>query len=250
MGKAFSSAYERVRWAEDNILELKDIARAHFTSHSYQRVSQYDIKAGQFIDKLVLIAPMPGSIARLTIQAMENLRFALDHAACAVTPRQFRKRTYFPFGDTISELEAALSSKCKHVPDDIKTLFRRLKPYERGNTPLWALNKCANTSKHRTIVQPGINVKDISFVNFPGASTLSTISPMWNRRKNEIILTRTSDKPTVHHDVDFSIGVSFGNIPFFRGKPVPSSLNKLARLTMGIVKVTESEARRIGAVKW
>ena len=98
-----------------------------------------------------------------------------------------------------------------------------------------ALNKICNTHKHRTIVQPGIDIKKPSFV--AGAALNDAIfrytRPMWDRRKNEIIISRMVGHTTAHHDIDMSLGIAFGNVQVFRGVPTISVLSRSHRRKNG-----------------
>jgi hypothetical protein len=130
----------------------------------------------------------------------------------------------------------------------------RFKPYRRGNPPLWALNKLANTHKHRTIVQPGIDVREVEFVgnddpDSPLACILRGSRVVWDRRKNEIIISKMPSDATSQYDVDMSLGIAFGRVPVFGGMPVLSVLRYLARNIEGILWTTETEARRIWVLK-
>jgi len=135
------------------------------------------------------------------------------------------------------------------VPNEIKTLFSTFKAYKRGNPPLWALNKICNAYKHRTIIEPGVTAKDVSFVDPPTDLSVAVFRPRWNRRKNELIISKTIDKGTAHHDIDMSIGVVFGKVPFFGWKPVLAGLRYMTSIAESIVMATEAEARRIGVIR-
>lgn len=246
---SFATAYQRIGWAKEQSGDLKRQANAFFASQRYCRVAQIEPKAFHTTDKIRLSGPLPDAITRLTVQAAESLRSALDHAACAVVAAPRRKGTYFPFGDTKKDFDSTLRSKCKHVPNDIKALFGGFKPYKRGNPPLWALNKLCNTHKHRTIVQPTIIIRAARLQEVPLAYSSSVIRPVWNRRKNEIILSRVQGQGTVHHDIEFSLGIAFGKVPFFGGKPVLAGLRVLTRIVERIVMATEAEARRSGVIR-
>src|SRR5580704_5224123 len=142
VSRKFAGALERVRWADEQILELKVRSLHFFEAQGYGRTSKIDPKSGYRIDKIKLTGPLPSPIVRNAVQIIENLRSALDHGACAVVKGASKKRaTSFPFGDTKRKFDAALGEKCKHVPNDIKSVFRKLKPYKGGNPPLWALNR-------------------------------------------------------------------------------------------------------------
>ena len=132
--KRFASAYQRIGWAEEHITELKKRMGMFFRSYDYERVSERDPKTGYMLDKLRLSDRLPDIMTRLTVQTIETLRSALDHAACAVVTGTTNKRaTYFPFDRTKPEFEKLILRKCKHVPDEIRSVFRSFKPYKRGN---------------------------------------------------------------------------------------------------------------------
>lgn len=250
ISRQFLSATERLSWADQDIAELKTTAHAFFAADTHERASELDADGISYFDKIRFRATFPPRVAKLTVSAIENLRSALDHGACAVVPRDARKRTYFPFGDTKAEFNRHLKSKAKFVPDEIKAIFVRLKPYKAGNPALWALNKIANTHKHRSIVRPGVDVKRVSFVGNPGLDAILAHSqPRWDRRKNEIVIARVSGETTRQHDVDALLGVAFGKVPIFAGKPVLAVLRYLAHRIYNILYLMESEAVRIGIIK-
>ena len=181
---------------------------------------------------------------------LRTLELRWISALVPLFPRHAKGKTYFPIGKTRADFYGALKSKAKYVPDEIRALFVKLKPYKRGNPPLWALTKLANTPKHVTIVHPGIMVKDVEFVGNPGLTAILRHSqPKWNSRKNEIVIARVSGQTTIHHDVDISLGVAFGKVPIFSGLPVLGSLRYLAANVERILWAMESEAKRIGVIK-
>ena len=251
VSRKFTTAIERVRWAEEDIAELQQLSLAFFSSDTHERVAELDANGIYMLDKIKFKQRLPSRISKLTVSAIENLRAALDHGACAVVPKKLSNKTSFPFGDTRREFLGHLKSKAKHVPPEIQSVFVRFKPYKRGNPPLWALNKICNTHKHRTIVQPGIDIRKPQFVAGPSldAAIFRYRLPEWDRRKNEIIISRMVNYTTAHHDIDMSLGVAFGNVQVFRGRPVLSVLRYLARKVEAILWATEVEAKTIGIIK-
>jgi hypothetical protein len=98
-------------------------------------------------------------------------------------------------------------------------------------------------------VEPGIHIKDVVFddvwrVGWPKEVLPSP--PRWDRRKNEIVISRAIGKSTIHHDVEFSMAISFGKVPAFCGLPALPVLRYCERMIKSIVMATEEEARRIG----
>lgn len=248
--RKFATAHERIAWACDDIRELKQQARDFFASDAHERVCEPDPDGSYFVDKIKFKKRLPGKVTKSAVSAIENLRSALDHAACAViSTAADRRNTSFPFGDSKRQFEGHLRSKARYLPDEIKSLIRTFKPYERGNSPLWALNKLCNTHKHRTIIGPGIDVKEVKFVE-PSLndSFLRYHRPVWNRRKNEIVISRTTRNGTSQHDVDALLGIAFGKVPVFGSFEVLRSLRYLTSMVQSIVLAIEAEARRIKVI--
>lgn len=254
VSRKFASALERVRWAEQDVQQLKELSHLFFSLDVHERIRELDADGTHYVDKIRFTKRMPSTIAKCTVSAIENLRAALDHGTCATVPGNLRKRTSFPFGDTREEFKRHLKSKAKHVPPEIQSLFMRFKAYKRGNPPLWALNKLANTHKHQTIVRPGVDVREVEFVgnddpDSPLACILRGSRLAWDRRKNEIVISKLPSDATSQYDVDMSLGVAFGRVPGFGGMPVLSVLRYLTRAVERILWLTECEARKIGIVK-
>ena len=237
-----------------NIVNFKKLTLSFFSSQVYERLAEVDADDSHIIDKIRFKRRLHPDFTKLAVSALENLRAALDHGACAVVPRGKRGNVYFPFGRTRRELEDNIKSKSKNVPDEIKVLFRGFKPYRRGNPlPFGHSINFVIPTNIEPLLDPEFILKmrnlsdlrrEVDRMQFSGYS-----SPVWNRRKNEVIISRSPRQATSHHDIDISIGVAFGNVPVFSGRPVLAVLRYLARQVEIILWRMESEARKIGIVK-
>jgi hypothetical protein len=83
----------------------------------------------------------------------------------------------------------------------------------------------------------------------PLSYSSAVLHPRWNRRKNEVIFSRVHGQGTNHHDIEFSLGIAFGKVQFFSGKPALAGLRYLTSIVQRIVMAMEAEARRIGIVR-
>ena len=245
--RRFLSAHRRIQWAQENIVDLQQILESFAgSSHDKGRSCNLDRKSGQYVDKIAFPEPFIHNVTRHTVQAIEHLRSALDHAACAVCPHRNSRSISFPFAGTKREMRSTIGTKCKRLPNEITALFMAFKPYKRGNPPLWALNNICNTFKHRAIIRPDLWIKDAELQPFSG-QIITIANPKWDRRKNEIIISKSPTRATTfHHDIEFSFAIVFGKVYFFQGKAVLTGLRKLMSIVKGIVMATEEEARRIG----
>src|SRR6266850_806652 len=235
--KGFHTAYQRISWAEQQIVELRNRTLEFFNSQDYPRTYEKDPKTGYTVDKFKLTGPLPDTFTRISVQIIESLRSSLDHAACAVVPRSAKKATHFPFGDSVRDFRGNLKSKCRHVPKEIQSLFATFKPYKRGTPSLWALNKICNATKHRGIIEPGVFIKEVIFDDSHGVGPpdMLTIPPRWDRRKNEIIVSTSIGKGTIHHDAELVLSIAFGKVPVFQGRPALGGFCKLANISKRIV---------------
>jgi hypothetical protein len=94
---------------------------------------------------------------------IQNLRSALDHLAFQlVEAGQGRrigerrgKRIAFPVFDTSKDYKALKTGKIKGARKAAIKAIDRLKPYKRGNLPLWSLHYVNNVDKHRHLVGVG-----------------------------------------------------------------------------------------------
>ena len=172
--------------------------------------------------------------------------------ACAIANGKVTpKNTYFPIADSAPQLETDVigRGRCKDVPPDIVTLFRSFQPYKGGNLPIWALNRLANSNKHRLITPMGVAAEQSISINqiirVPG---LSIHVPRWDREKNEMLILSAPIGSNVKYDLNFAILISFDEIEPVAGHPVIPVLATMFGEVERILLATEAEARRIGLI--
>ena len=95
----------------------------------------------------------------------QNLRSALDHLAYQLVEagegrrigERRGKRIAFPIFDTPNDYKTLKTGKIKGARKAAVKLIDALKPYKRGNPPLWSLHYANNIDKHRHLVGVGPN---------------------------------------------------------------------------------------------
>jgi hypothetical protein len=205
------------------------------------------------LHKVKLHEELPDPITDATVEVIEHLRAALDQAAFAVATSKGNKGTYFPFADSLAELDGMVESRCEFIPDEIVTLFRAFQPYKGGDNLLWALNKLCNAQKHRLIEPAGVIVGGMHIRNMTIATTgpgpFELLSPKWDREKNEIVFAKSNSEAKFKYDFELSLSISFGEVEVVGGQPVLAVIRAFTSKVESIVNATEAEARRIGLIE-
>lgn len=150
----FKSAYMKVERSQQHIDELKK------TLQDYKNSSfcEMGINETGLVVSVVITKAIPDTVALCLGDAFHNLRSSLDHVAYEIVSMHDGSldRIQFPIADTEVSLkkngyfglEAIYPEFAKHIADVVK-------PYEKGNYKLWALNKLNNLDKHRLLLSYG-----------------------------------------------------------------------------------------------
>ena len=155
------SARLKVNWAHCHILQLHDAIASYAMPDNHTVTLKFDAETGAN-HAILQSAPMPPSFSLAFGDAIHNLRVSLDYAIfdiLAPTAIEGEKKFIdFPFHETRANVEAALNKgPISRLSDKTKRLILdEIKPYrvgkdagDKGNIPLWAMNKIDNIDKHR-----------------------------------------------------------------------------------------------------
>jgi len=173
------------------------------------------------VHKLKFNRSLPDTFANLTVDAVHNLRSALDNAGYGLAVSAGRtnpKHTAFPFAGSAAEFDNALKGRSKDIPEEIYPLFRAFQPYRGGNNFLWALNEVAITDKHKLLAVAIASL--LGNVTGTGALVRMPINPVWDRLKQEIELVTCAAGHPVKYHAEFSLYLTFDEIPVAAGEPV------------------------------
>jgi hypothetical protein len=90
-----------------------------------------------------LIEDFPDAIVAVAVDSFNNLRSALDQAACAsltvLRPAISLANVYFPFGKSAVDLEHAIARGCAKLAPEIATIIRSFNPHQGGDAVFWSL---------------------------------------------------------------------------------------------------------------
>ena len=223
-------------------------SKRYLNNDPFARVAELDSRTGETVHKLKLARPIPSQLETLASDAVYNLRSTLDQIGYAVSIAAGGrgKSTYFPFGDTPSEVKSRGTTSSKEIPHQIFTLMESFQPHLGGNDLLWSLNKIGNTDKHRFLVPTVIatEVQSLDVISTAGPFRMPA-NLVWDSEKNEMELARTMANTKFQFDVNFSIFISFGEVQVVMGAPAFEVLDALARVVESILMAVEAEARRL-----
>jgi hypothetical protein len=248
-----SCGYRRIRWGNNEAMNLGFVIAKYFESNPYTIVTEVD-EEGNTVKIARFHTPLPDEIDRFAVAAAENLRSALDQAGWLATLLEtgidYSTRTHFPFAhsDSESERKRVRNGTSKHLPDEVFSLFWSFKPYPGGDDILWGLNKIHNTSEHRIIepytpqVTPRVRMGARPGIFNGGLLKIETRT--WDSEKNQIVLA--TFKGDTGCKVDFAMAVRLHNFP--STLPAIEVFYNLTRIVKGIVTATEQWAKGRGLV--
>jgi hypothetical protein len=171
----------KVNWAHCHILQLQDAINAYAVPDKHTVTLEFD--AGTGTNKAILHSePMPPSFSLGFGDAIHNLRAALDYAIFEIlhptAPPGEKTFINFPFDEKKSDLAKKLGKQpiCRLNEETKALILNDIKPYridedtgEKGNVPLWAMNKIDNIDKHRrallSTALSGVHFKRIIYEN-------------------------------------------------------------------------------------
>lgn len=251
MADPFGICRRKIARAKKHIADLERETGLFFAEPPYSVVIDPDPdEPKREVHKLRFNRSLPDSIADLTVDAVQNLRSALDNvgyglavSAGGVNPRH----TAFPFAGSAAEFENNMKGRCKDIPEEIHPLFRAYQPYRGGNDFLWALNEVSVTDKHKLLTIAlgsllGNMVGEGALVRMP-------INPIWDSLKQEIQLATCFAGSAVKYHAEFALFVVFDEIAIVGGEPILKVLHYFVDIAEDILSRIEAEARRLGIVR-
>jgi hypothetical protein len=251
---SFDSARRRLKRGAERIDDVRRGFKA-FASDPNQPYSLVSIEdpadPAYRLLSMVCARPLPEDLSIGVSEGVEHLRSALDQACFAVAVAsgvQAAKRAYFPFGNTVDDVENAIRGRSRDLPDEIVNVIRSLRPYRAGNRPLWTLNCLANTSKHALLTPIG-SVGDQVQLNSTREHALEFVPPAWDPEKRQMPLARYKRVDGKGVKYRFRPVLSFGQVaPGVSGAPVHLIIPTIISRVEHAVDAIEAQAKAMGLV--
>ena len=252
MSSSLQNSKYSVTHARRHVRALESEINAFLQSDPYAKVIAFDPTGPDDIHKLKLVKPMPEPLSGIAFDAVSSLRAALDQAghAIGIAAGTNGKRSAFPFGDTMAEVQSRASTGSKDIPSPLFDVMVASGPYKGGNQLLWALNKLCNSHKHEIIIPMGIYTGGGSINNAYFSAVKSfAFPPKWDIEKEEMILAVIPHRAPMTFDMKISTFVAMAKIDGVVGKPAVAVLDDLANVVNGIIATLETEGIKLGLLK-
>ncbi len=244
------SPKRRLRRAQEHISRLEKRIGTFFKRKPGDYVAEVD-SHGMTVHAFKFYRKIPDSWADAAVEALEALRSSLDQCGYAVAVRAGvpePKNAYFPFGDSVVDLDANVKGRCKDLPPEISALFRSFEPHEGRNYTLWALNKLCNANKHRLLMPVGIASGGMQVNTAIMGNGARMLAPSYDRAKNQIVFAMVDPGGHLQYDVQLSFNVSFDEFNGVAAGPAVGILNAIASEVDRVLRATEAECKRIGLI--
>ncbi len=249
--KPFDDSYERLRWAKNDIAQFERCANRFFQRTKYSVVTEPYGDRTRELHKFVLAKKLPSTLARRTVQAVENMLAALEYTAVTVgrlSGATDLKHIHFPFCTKASDLKSRINSACGQLPKEFRDFFASFDPHAGGDDPLWAIHELCIASKHNLLLRPfaqsGVKLPFIS--SYESRGPIEIVEGVSESTENEIVFARTPREFKWKYHLQVAFGVAFGEVDCVKGRPVYPNLVLMHQRASVVVADTEKKCMEIG----
>jgi hypothetical protein len=253
--ESFKSSWVKIERAKKHILDLDREVQAFLDDDPWEQISHPDPNVPKrTVHKIRLSKTLPDLIPAIIGDATNNLRASLDHATFAIAECVALKNgsavgeVYFPFSGKDTRFESNLNGRCKNIPDEIRSIFRGLRPYPGGNKTLWSLNEICSRDKHKIVTPIAIGAFSMGYSSIGDGYFSAVDDPVWDRHKKEIEFMTVGTDSDSTYKYNFRMFVAFTEIESVDGRPVVSVIRKMASHVEIVVSTLEQASRDLGLI--
>jgi hypothetical protein len=249
----FYSAIMRLRRGQEHATNLDRKIREFFHEKPHELVREVDpVDPSYQLLKFKFTKQLSTECTLIAAEALESLRFALDqvaYAAAIVSGKVSPRKTQFPISDSPEELANLIEGRkvCRDVPDEIVALFRKLRPYKRSDSTLWALNKLRNNG-HTVLIPVQVGSSNVVITHHRDSEAFEALNPVYDRTKHEIVFGRARIGHPLHYSVSPHFNVCFEHTIVGSKQYAAGFLYNAVGEVHSIVRATEAECRRLGYI--
>ncbi|MFZ1011608.1 MAG: hypothetical protein WAN65_32530 [Candidatus Sulfotelmatobacter sp.] len=247
--EAFTDSRLRLQWAKESLTDFERCGNIYFKRTPRELIIEPDPDGIHERHKFRFRKPFPLTLTKHTVRAIEDLRAALDLAACDVARLKGLSvdDVHFPFCKSSTDLKSRINSACKDFPEEIKRLFAGYEPYAGGSDLLFAINELCNASKHKIIVPVASTVgTSLPYIETSSATRPIRLFEGWDSDENEITFAITERGLKWKYRAKFSFRICFGKVGAIEGRDVRDNINGMILAVTTIVDEVEAESRRLG----
>ena len=229
------------------MLRMSEYARAYCEDSPTELVEKIDRATGEKTVKIRFLKRLPPKIRSESSSAIASLRHALDHGICdaAALYGASTSGMYFPFANDECSLDVIIAKKLAGLPEGILATIKAIRPIRDGDHLLWALNQAARISKHRRLVQIGLQVGSPELTVLAKLGNVS-FETSWSDFHNELTFARMAPESAVKFDYRVPMDVVFGDVPLIGGEPVLETLTMIAdKVDLAILQIEKAVSEDI-----
>jgi hypothetical protein len=245
---AFDSAYEKLRWAKQQLGALDEACNRFLEGRPYGYASHFEVDGFEQVFNIKIARHPPSDITLLVGDILHNSRAALDHAVFGLavehTPSlsaDERGRLQFPIVRDVTEFkQQKRRGRLWGVPAKQRTEIQRLQPYYSTWPNVWLglLSELNNTDKHRFVhVTPAV----VQWAGFgglgdsPGQMRLTWSGPFLKKDDAEIVRVRfvpANANVEVEFIPSFVLAIAVRQIPV--GAPIESAFTTMESIVRAV----------------
>lgn len=246
----------KIKRADAHIHEIHRAYKAFRESNPYGGFVEKDEKAGQLIYKFRALKPIPPDFPTIVGDAIQNLRAALDHAACCLAiqndPTVNINDVSFPIAGDIDEFKTRAKKTIKKLSPEAITFIHDLKPYKGGNDQFWRLHRLGVRDRHRLLLatwsgRGAVGFRTIITVPKTGEKVISPrvfIQPLHPNEPLEdgspiFAIPISEAGKTIDDEVHFQVDVVFGDGEVVIAEPIGPALIQLRDFVWGVISAIE-----------
>jgi len=241
--------------AQYHIQNFKALVHAFANRKPWTYIVDRQSKPGKIIHKIKFTQQLSEMLPCILFDAVNNLRAVLDqsgYAASIAAGKINPKKTNFPFGDNLSQLENNITGRgvCEHIPSEIITLFRGFEPYEGGNgNALWLLNKLCNSKKHCSIIPLQIGNAIATFHGDNSGEDWGTSTDNadigWNATEREmtLMIAKAGTNANIRGNLSFQVAIE--GVEAARKQAASAILTDMRGIVERVLLATEAEFPRL-----
>lgn len=255
-----AGVYVKVNRAKEHVRDLETLVQRFLQTNPYTIVVQDEPDTGDRVFRVKVLRKPPLELAAIVGDAIHNLRAALDLLICELVRGEgeaVMDTTGFPVAKSAEAFKSGHLRKVKGAPKEAIDLIKRAKPYKGGNEPLWRLHRLDIADKHRILIAVGSVHENVivdagaMFREFKAATlgidpseipsmpvAINPADKQWPLKDGaEIYRIRTTVRESHEdEDVQFTIGVAFGEGEVVQGELLVPTVHQLVDFVEGFIE--------------
>lgn len=226
---------------------LKAVFEAYVATNPYGGFVDIDEKTRQKHYKIRIHKPMPIGVPVILGDVLQNLRAALEHAACCLAiqknPAVNINDVGFPICRDVNEFKSKARNSIKKLSPEARTFIEDMKPYGGGEERFWLLHRLAIKDRHRLTLPVWIGggpvgIKPVMHHPTTGEkiefqsiflNPADKYSPL---EDGAVVLTAPIEKAGIDDQIQVALEIAIGDGELFAPRPLVPLLDSLGELVL------------------